>query len=218
MVEAFVKSSVIALLFASSNLLCLGIANAQPIPIPSIPGETLPRRHFKDSLLELPYETSRYTLICSRAREGNVGPARGDSKQEFIVQEYFRTNKTLPDAAQASWQGVNGVGVRVVIEIHSLEGRLNLGFLSSLIGIGAAAEAKKIYGTISIEVVGIGGRVITNVIPVPTELSQKSIADALQAINAIKLRITEPNNNLEEIYVQPSPIDSPKLQSLCGKE
>ncbi|MDX2096374.1 MAG: hypothetical protein SFW36_01240 [Leptolyngbyaceae cyanobacterium bins.59] len=209
MARRFWHSTIAALLSMSSPGWDVPLAYSQPNP------ELEPSNIFTT----LQYETSRYTLICSRSRSGGLGFANANTRQEFVVQEYFRSNRQLPDASADFWPtDIRGVGVRVVIEVYSLEGNLNLGILSSLIGIGTAAEAKRLYGTISIEAIGIGGQTITNVIPVPADLSPKTITDSLQAITSIKTRITEGDFRQRSIYIVPSPISSPRLQGKCAQE
>jgi hypothetical protein len=92
--------------------------------------------------------------------------------------------------------------------------------------VGANAEAQNITGTISLQVIGMGGRVVTNAMAVPVNLSSQSIADALNTIQTLKSEISKPttskssssgisDSSLPEIHIIPSEIKSPKLSLEC---
>ena len=178
----------------------------------------------RDFVEKYPYETSRLTFICSRVGHGKVSfgfiESGGQYSHEFVVQEYFRTNHQLPEDDIDDWIGIKGAGVRVIIDVRSLEGKVAI---NSLFGLGADADAKKITGTISIQVMGMGGRVVTNAMSVPINLSSESISNALQTIQTLKSRIFEAadkdlNNQVRaipEIDIIPSEINSPKLSKDC---
>jgi len=185
---------------------------------------------------KFPYETSRLTFICSRDAKGKVRApfleAGTNYSHEFIVQEYFRTDRQLPEANLAKWGEIKGAGVRVIIDVRSLDGKVAI---SSLFGLGADADAKKITGTISIQVMGLGGRVVTDAMAVPINLSPESIANALKTIQTLKSGIFEaadkeinrpsttvtipPSTTVKvpEIHIIPSLIGSPNLIDNCQK-
>ncbi len=173
-----------------------------------------------------PYETSRITFICARSATGNARfaflEAGTNYSHEFIVQEYFRTDRKLPEA-NTNWSGIYGAGVRVIIDVRSLDGKVAI---NSLFGLGADAEAKKITGTISLQVMGMGGRVVTNAMAVPVNLSSESISNALQTIQTLKTgifeaadkeinRVSSEPEKVPEIHIIPSTIDPPNLSSKC---
>jgi hypothetical protein len=56
----------------------------------------------EDFLSTLPYETSRVTAICQRKLAKEQGYITGELRNDVIVQEYFRTDKLLPDATEGS--------------------------------------------------------------------------------------------------------------------
>jgi len=79
-----------------------------------------------------------------------------------------------------------GVGLRLTANIHVLKGSVNLG---SLFALGAAASAGDISGSLVIQTLGISGREISGLIPMPSEISESSIQNAIVALATIKSKI-----------------------------
>jgi hypothetical protein len=79
-----------------------------------------------------------------------------------------------------------GVGLRLTANLKVNSGEVDLG---NLIAIGAAAEAKQVYGTLVIQTLGISGEGVAAAIPIPSEVSASSIQNALVAIGTIKGKI-----------------------------
>jgi len=86
-----------------------------------------------------------------------------------------------------------GVGLRLTANLTVNSGEVDLG---NLIGIGAAAEAKKVYGTLVIQTLGISGEGVASAIPIPSEISASSIQNALVAIGTIKNKIYDEKTSL----------------------
>ncbi|MHB8523804.1 MAG: hypothetical protein ACYDH9_24035 [Limisphaerales bacterium] len=66
------------------------------------------------------------------------------------------------------------------------EGSIDLG---NLIAIGAAAQAKKVSGTLIIQALGISGEGISSSIPIPSEINTTTIQNAIMALGTIKSKI-----------------------------
>lgn len=81
-----------------------------------------------------------------------------------------------------------GIGVRLRADLHTSKAGINL---SNLFSIGAAAKAGSLRGTLSLQTLGITGPSISPNIPIPTEISNGSISNAILAIGAIKAKIYE---------------------------
>lgn len=77
----------------------------------------------------------------------------------------------------------SGVGIRLRARITTFEAGLNI---TSLFGIGAAAKSGQLTGTLEFETIGIGGKAISPLVPLPSEISMESIQNAMQAAAAIK--------------------------------
>jgi hypothetical protein len=129
----------------------------------------------------LPYESIKMGVnnLCA---QGNVlGMIEGSRKNISVFQEYSKYRLNTDNSKLKT-----GIRVRLNVELLNIKSNLNL---ASLIGIGIAASTGKVKGKLNVEVLGISGSAITNALPLPAELSEESIIDALQAISNIKSRI-----------------------------
>lgn len=81
-----------------------------------------------------------------------------------------------------------GVGLRMTASIHVKKGKVDLSNLSAL---GVAAESKKVTGTIVIQTLGISGKSISPLIPMPSEINTTTIQNAIMSLSAIKARMYE---------------------------
>jgi hypothetical protein len=79
-----------------------------------------------------------------------------------------------------------GVGLRLTANIKVNEGSVDL---SNLFAIGAAAQAKQISGTLVIQTLGLSGVGVSSVLPMPSEINQTSIQNAIQSLGAIKAKM-----------------------------
>lgn len=86
-----------------------------------------------------------------------------------------------------------GVGLRLISLITTKEAGINIGDLSS---IGLAAKAGKLTGTLMIEVVGIKSKDVTTLLPLPSEINQSTIQNAMQALATIKSKIYDKDTKL----------------------
>lgn len=86
-----------------------------------------------------------------------------------------------------------GVGLRLISLITTAEAGINIGDLSS---IGLAAKAGKLNGTLMIEVVGIKSKEVTTLLPLPSEINQTTIQNAMQALATIKSKIYDEDTKL----------------------
>lgn len=83
-----------------------------------------------------------------------------------------------------------GVGMRIVANIRTRKGGVNLG---SLFAIGASASTGDINGDIAVEIIGIDSPDIINLTPLTATIDQTSIQSALQALASIKSKINDPS-------------------------
>jgi len=272
-------------------------------------------------LEQYPYETSRITFFCHRTASIHggimVARANGNYANEFIVQEYFRTDKPLTDSTisdtlmininsqinilsqlsediiqqktfddsntreisqqiqavinnltevslKYSWSrkallaqieelskirenfiakpsidtgkkilsvtnklrrlqsltSVNGVGVRVIAEVSSLDGDINTDNLIALLSVNA--NGTKIRGNISTEIFGLGGRQVSNAVNISTQLSLDNALKAQESIFRIReAMITQSglsNSKPIDLTIAPVPIPPINLDDrLCAK-
>lgn len=101
----------------------------------------------------------------------------------------YRTDETDDNATDPVTRKVgaliiqSGVGIRMRATITTLEANINL---TNLFGIAAESELKNLVGTLRFETIGIGGKGISPLIPLPSKISEESVQAAMQAAAAIK--------------------------------
>lgn len=79
-----------------------------------------------------------------------------------------------------------GVGLRFTATITVNEGSVDLG---NLFALGLAAEAKKVTGTLIIQTLGISGKDISTLIPMPSQINTTTIQNAIMSLASIKAKI-----------------------------
>jgi hypothetical protein len=94
-----------------------------------------------------------------------------------------------------------GIGLRLTANIRVNKGKINLG---SLFALGAAAKAEKLSGTMVIQTLGISGPEISGLIPMPGEISESTIQNAILSLASIKAKIydskTEKSPRVVAVY------------------
>lgn len=132
--------------------------------------------------------------IWQKDNEGEVslGSAAVSSRNKSyrIVMDYSK-HRTIMQGKLG--KGRIGVGLRLVAKITTSRNNLNLG---DFFALGAAAELNHLHGTLSIEVIGIQSRDISSLIPLPSELNQTTMQNAMQALSTIKSRIHDEDTRL----------------------
>jgi hypothetical protein len=86
-----------------------------------------------------------------------------------------------------------GVGLRLTAHVSVISGSVNL---TNLAAIGAAVTAKQANGTLVIQSLGIGGESIASAIPIPSEINETTIQNALMAIGTIKAKTYDAKTNI----------------------
>ncbi|WP_231465087.1 hypothetical protein [Pedobacter sp. Leaf132] len=112
-----------------------------------------------------------------------------------VTMDYMKF-ATLPQVDDTKkFIGFNrvGVGLRLITLLTTNEAGINIGDLSS---IGIAAKAGKVKGTMMIEVVGIKSKEVTTLLPLPSEINQTTIQNAMQALATIKSKIYDKDTRL----------------------
>jgi hypothetical protein len=108
-----------------------------------------------------------------------------------------------------------GVGLRLISEITTFEAGINIGDLSS---IGAAAKANKLNGTLMIEVIGIKSKDVTTILPLPSEINQSTIQNAMQALATIKSKIYDLETKLYPQVMAVKVVKSESIKSIINPE
>lgn len=151
----------------------------------------------KKSLCFLPNEAVYVTVQKIDAAGGiSYGPASITASRGnyTVIMDYckFTTLKATNGKDCAGFTKV-GIGLRITANIQTVEAGINTG---SLFGLGVAAQMGKLRGTMSIDVIGMESNQITDLIPLPSEISPTSIQNSLQALAAIKTKIYDEHTRL----------------------
>lgn len=86
-----------------------------------------------------------------------------------------------------------GVGLRLTANVRVNKGHVNL---SNLPAIAAAAQANQVTGTMTVQTLGIGGSEIVSQVPIPSDVNQTTIQNALVGLGAIKSKLFDPSTAL----------------------
>lgn len=78
-----------------------------------------------------------------------------------------------------------GVGLRIRATIQVLKGNVQL----SLFGIGSAASAGNVSGTMVVQTLGVFGEPVSALLPLPSDVTQSSIQGAMQSLAALKAKL-----------------------------
>lgn len=146
----------------------------------------------------LPNETVYSTLEKKNASgEISYGPASvtAEKGSYVITLDYgkFTTLKYTGNNGQCAGYTKVGVGMRITAKITTFESNVNV---SSLVGLSLAAKSGKLVGQLSIEIIGMESKQITDLVVLPVDISEASIQAALQSLSAIKSKIYDEKTNL----------------------
>jgi hypothetical protein len=136
----------------------------------------------------LPNQTALVSVASQSANaklEYLVASVSGDAGAYVVVLDFmkFKVENIFDENDMYLGTGKVGVGLRIKATVVTAEAKLNLG---SLLALGVAAEAKKLDGTLSVEVIGIDSAKVTDLLPMGVTISQASIQNSLQALASIK--------------------------------
>ncbi len=110
-----------------------------------------------------------------------------------------------------------GIGLRVTANVASYEGNVDIAGLGS---IGAAADAKKISGSLVVQTLGINGRGVASALPIQSELNQSTVQAAIVAIGSIKSNLYDSDTALAARVVGlylPFPADKPLVSAIISE-
>ncbi|WP_442266146.1 hypothetical protein ACSIGC_00080 [Tenacibaculum sp. ZS6-P6] len=140
---------------------------------------------------------------------------KGNSLENNTVHNYETKKKqvvaSLPDDKK-DWQEkvvpvYIGVGLRVVARVTVLDADVNL---SGLGVIGSEAKAGKLKGSLSVQTLGITGKSVSSALPLPSEINETTIQNAILSIGTIKAQLytsdpkdDESGENKGDIVISP---------------
>jgi hypothetical protein len=104
------------------------------------------------------------------------------------------TPKQVPNGDPVVIPVYVGVGLRLTASVTVTKGTANL---SSLGAISADAAAGKLTGSLVVQTLGITGKSVSTTLPLPSELNQTTIQNAILALGAIKAVLYDPTTQID---------------------
>lgn len=161
----------------------------------------------------------RFSILASVTQSENDFVAVGDAVGQMSVEKLLKSVKT--------WTGKNisyippevprddltyaipvyiGVGVRMRFELSVLSGDINLTAYSSF---GGQLTSNQIQGTVTLQTLGINGSGVSDLVPVPIDITDASVPLVLQSLMSIFSKIYTD----DEIVLHPQVLgfDSPAV-------
>jgi len=129
----------------------------------------------------------RVYLVESETKASLLSAFLSSAGKHYIAQSDF---------VQYADKTVNGlkkhVGylIRIQADISSLEGNTDL---SGLFAVGVAAKAKKVSGSLSVQVYGLSGAKIADVVGQPFALTDEALMKAIESAAVLKSRVRDPD-------------------------
>ncbi len=105
----------------------------------------------------------------------------GVSGEHYVViLDYvkYRTDETTEGCIVQT-----GVGIRMRARLEMLE---SVSHISSPFAIAAAATAEKLQGDLTFQTIGVHGKAVSPLVPLPSRLSEESMQSGIVAVAAIK--------------------------------
>ena len=112
----------------------------------------------------------------------------GEAGSYKVVMDYMKYRVVDVKDAKGNYIGSGhvGVGLRINAELVTKKSNLNL---SGITAIGTEESKGNLTGGISVDIIGIDSRDVTNLIPLTATIDQSSIQAALQALASIKTKL-----------------------------
>ena len=111
-----------------------------------------------------------------------------------VIMDYMKYRiEDVYNKSEVIGSGRIGVGLRIKAKVITNKANLNL---SGLANLGVEASNNHLTGLLSIDIIGIDSKDVTNYIPLTSKLDETSIQNALQALATIKSRIWDSNIKL----------------------
>lgn len=108
---------------------------------------------------------------------------------KFTHLNYGDSNSTCTDDG---WFRV-GVGVRLVSEVVTKKGNIDIG---NIFALSSGVKAGDITGSVKIQKIGINSKSLNMIIPPPTDISDASLQVAMQAMTTIRAQLYDTETKL----------------------
>ncbi len=197
------------------NATFLGFKPIEPMYIPFVEDSVKNSKIFFDTLDNkellklLPLQSAVMTLENTTSNNKLsylMATVTGDVGNYILVMDYmkYRTEPMYDDTdGEFLGNGKVGVGLRIKAKIKTYKANLNLG---SLLALGVESKNGNIQGEISIDIIGIDSKDVTNLVPLTSQIDESSIQMALQSLATIKSKLYEPDIKLTPHLIAINPI------------
>jgi hypothetical protein len=111
-----------------------------------------------------------------------VGCVAGKGKQIVVQQDYLNYKLVQIKGKQEKV----GIVFRIEAELVTKSSDVNL---NGLFAIGLAVQSGSAAGQLKVEVHGLAGEPISSLIPLPSDISEASLQNAMQAIATLKTKV-----------------------------
>lgn len=143
---------------------------------------------------KLGYAGSSYIVILDYIKFDTKSlPVFVDKDTSGLIKDFKAASYNLDSKPDAIIPVYVGVGLRFTATITVNEGTVDLG---NLFALGLAAETKKVTGTLVIQTLGISGKDISSLIPMPSQINTTTIQNAIMSLASIKTKIYDDNIDL----------------------
>lgn len=144
-------------------------------------------------------DTSNIRFLIRQPRSGADQQAVSTIAEVSRISgfSYFDRSKTYSAEELEKLQGNTvipvyvGVGLRLTADLQVLKGTVNL---SSLGAIAAGVEAGRASGSLVVQTLGITGKQVSTALPLPSELNQTTVQNAILSLGSIKAIIFDSQN------------------------
>ncbi|MEM6294349.1 MAG: hypothetical protein AAGA54_23950 [Myxococcota bacterium] len=120
--------------------------------------------------------------------------SRGEAYRVIVDYVKYRTD-VVENCVYRS-----GIGVRMRADLRTSKSKLDI---SSPISIGTGAELGHISGSLRFETIGLSGKMVTTLVPIPSQISAESIQKAMEAAASIKANIYNATAKGLDVFVEP---------------
>lgn len=115
--------------------------------------------------------------------------------KKIVVQQDYLNFK---DATHDGKTNKVGIVLRVQAELVTTKSDLNL---NGLFAIGLAVKAGTAAGVLRIQVYGLSGEPISALIPMPSDLNETSLQNALQSVASLKAKLYDEKVNIVPVLI-----------------
>lgn len=157
---------------------------------------TKPWASLTDSAIRmlLPNQSSQVSMRTTDSKGGIsylTGSVTDEAGTYEVFMDYMKYRvEDVPQGNVIIGNGRVGIGLRVKATVITNKAKLNI---SSLTSLAVEASNNNLTGLLTIDIIGIDSKDITNYIPLTAKLDETSIQNALQAIATIKSKIWDDN-------------------------